>query len=463
MLDARNLATPKQRACAPGSEIIRCVIAFLGLWLLFGAPTVRARVKIPFTPLKLFYLPNGLRAVMAPDDEAPVVDVQVWYHAGSKDERPGMLGFAHLFEHLMFDGTRNVPAGQFSSYIVRCGGVDNAYTTTDVTVFWETLPANSLPTALWLEADRMRGLRITQAALDKEKEVVEEERRRRFGNEPYGNIIAELYEHAFTVSPYRHMPIGSTMDVVHASLPAVETFYNAHYVPNDATLVITGEFNPSQAEKWIQEYFGPLQGTGDPLPRNFPQEPPQTAVRRVKLTQNVALPALVEGYHIPPAGSPDSYPLEWAAKILGDGDSSWLNRQMVYQRQMAMQVECTAQLAEEPNLFLFSAVMNEGYTPSQGESAIAAAIGRFENGVIPSRDLARARNELLRDFVMSRQTAQSRAEALGQAAVILKHPDLYNTGIDRLLRVTPSQIQHAAEKYLAPGNETVVEVYPKHK
>jgi zinc protease len=448
---------------APKGIKERCLRFSALLSVLIFASTASARIKIPQTPIKVEYLHNGLRLVMAPDSRGPVVNLQVWYHVGSKDEHPGKRGFAHLFEHLMFDGDTNLAAGEFSNYIVRSGGVDNAYTTTDATVFWETVPSNNLSVALWLEANRMRNLRITEAAFDKEKNVVEEERRHRFENEPYGDVLPVLYSHAFQVSPYRYMPIGSTADLARATLADVQSFYNTYYEPENATLVIVGSFDENQAEAWVQQYFGPIQESSDPISRNYPQEPPQTSRRIVRLTSDVALAAFVEGYHIPADGTPDSYALQVAAKILSDGDSSWLYHDLVYQKQMAMQVDCDAALAEEPNLFLLSAIMNPGYTPAQGESEVRAVISRLQDGQISSLDLTRAKNEILRDFFLKRQTAESSAAALGYDAVILKNPDLYNTKIDCFLQVTATQVADAARKYFQPANSTVVEVYPKHK
>lgn len=442
---------PRKIALRSGSSV--------AVYLLAAAAS--ARIKIPATAVRQVYLSNGLQLVMAKDNRAPVVDVQLWYHVGSKDERPGMRGFAHLFEHLMFDGATNIAPGEFSNYIVRSGGVDNAYTTTDTTVFWESIPSNNLPLALWLEANRMRNLRITQAAVDREKEVVEEERRNRFAQEPYTSVLPQLYARAFTISPYRYMPIGSTADLARATLADVQSFYNSYYEPCNATVVIAGEFDESQAQNWVQEYFGPLQNARDPISRNYPQEPPQTAERVMKLTLNVALCALVEGFHIPADGTPDSDRLQLAAKILSDGNSSWLYRDLVYQKEIAMQVDCSAALAEEPGLFLISVIMNGGHSPAEGQSEVSAILKRLGNTRIPPSDLRRAKDEVLRDFVEKRETAEARATALGYDTVILKDPDLYNTEIERLLEVTSAQIEQAARQYLQPANSTVIEVYPE--
>ncbi|MGH9375664.1 MAG: M16 family metallopeptidase [Terriglobia bacterium] len=421
-----------------------------------------AQVQLPQAPIHTYLLANGLEVVMAEDHEAPVVAVQVWYHVGSKDERPGMSGFAHLFEHLMFDGTTNILPGAFSNYIVRAGGIDNAYTTGDVTVFWETVPANDLPVALWLEADRMRNLRITESTFNNERAVVEEEMRQRFTNQPYGGVIESLYAHAFTVSPYRHRPIGSVQDLNNARLSEVQSFYDAYYVPNNATLVLAGDFDEKQAEGWVQHYFGPVKGSGVAIPRNYPQEPPQTAERMVALRKDVALPAFVEGYHIPADGTPDSYPLRLAAKLLAGGDSSWIYRKLVYSKQMAMQVDCEGDFTEEPNLFFIMAVMNPGNTPHQGEAEIESILGRLKRGAISKAELERAKNQILRDLILERESARSRADAIGYDTVVLKNPDLYNTEISRFMQVTAADIQRAAQKYFVPQNLTLVEVYPRN-
>ncbi|MGH9355496.1 MAG: M16 family metallopeptidase [Terriglobia bacterium] len=418
-------------------------------------------IRLPYTAIHTSLLANGLEVVMAQDSEAPVVAVQVWYHVGSKDERTGMTGFAHLFEHLMFDGTTNLPPGQFSSAIVRSGGVDNAYTTEDVTVFWETIPSAELPVALWLEADRMRNLRITESSFNNERSVVEEELRQRFANQPYGDVVQSLYAHAFIVSPYRHRPIGSAQDLASASVGEVRSFYDAYYVPDNATLVLVGDFDEKQAARWIQHYFGPLQGSQATTPRTYAQEPPQPAERTVAIRKDVALPAFVEGYHMPADGTPDSYLMRLAAKILADGESSWIYRKLVYGAQMAMQVDCEGDFSEEPNLFFIMAVMNRGYTPHQGESEVASVLERLKDGTIPSSDLARAKNEVLRDFISDRQGARRRADTLGYDAVVLKNPERYNTEISRFMQVTSADIQRVARKYFVRSNLTTVEVYPR--
>ncbi|MBZ5543885.1 MAG: insulinase family protein [Acidobacteriia bacterium] len=439
----------------------RRIVVALAL-VLFVAATAGRAASLPPTRVRSFSLTNGLRVSLVEKHEAPVVSVEVWYHVGSKDEAPGKTGFAHLFEHLMFQGTKNVGPEQFSDYIVRSGGIDNANTTEDYTVFWETIPSSVLPVALWLEADRLRNLEISQKAFDTEREVVKEERRTRFDNQPYGTVIETLYQLAFNVHPYRHMPIGSMEDLDRASVDDIRAFYDTYYVPNNATLVIVGDFEPHAVENLIEEYFSPL-APGKPIERAIPPEPPQASKRTLRLTRHVALPAFVTAYHMPADGTPDAYPLRIAAHILSEGESSRIYRRLVYEKQMALQAQSAGNFTEDPNLFFVFAILNSGFTPPQGEAEIAAELERLKSEPASAEELAKAKNQILRDFVVSRQSVQSLGEELGYAAVVLKDPNLLDSELERFLAVTAEDIQRVARKYFVPENSTVLEVYPAGK
>ncbi len=439
------------------------VCAFAWLSLLIGA--VGAPAELPRVIFRKVLLSNGLGALLVEDHEAPVVNVQVWYHVGSKNEAPGQTGYAHLFEHLMFEGTKNLGPEEFSDYIVRSGGIDNAYTNEDTTVFWETLPSSELPVALWLEADRMRNLEITESALSNEREVVKEERRQRFDNQPYGKVVEALYQHAFDVHPYRHMPIGSMEDLGHATLADLQAFYDLYYAPNNASLVVVGDFDAREADELIRKYFSVLpNGSAMSSARTKPPaEPRQTTKRVAKLFQDVALPAFVEGYHMPADGTPDAYPLRLATKLLSEGESSRLYRRLVYENQIALEVQSTGNFSEDPNLFFVLALINPGHTLPEAEDQVDREIERLKTDLVPPEELFKAKNQTLRDFVLSRQTSQSCAEELGYAAVILKDPELINSEVERFMAVTPEDIRRAARQYLVPGNLTLIEVYPQSK
>jgi zinc protease len=433
--------------------------AVLVLLILLAPYAAAAGIAIPSVEIHTLQLSNGLRAVMVNSGEAPVITVEVWYHVGSRNETPGQTGFAHFLEHLMFDGTRTL-GRRFSDYIIRVGGIDNAYTTTDATVFWETMPTSNLPVALWLEADRMRNLDISQATLDNERTVVEDERRRRYENPPYGTVIPTLYEHAFTVSPYRHLPIGSVDDVTQATLDAIRNFYNTYYVPNNATLVITGRFSVGDAEQYIRKYFGSIPAVRLPATNNIPVEPPQTVDRVVSMTRDVALPAFVAAYHIPADGTPDAYPLQLASRILSAGDTGMIYHQLVYQQQLAVEAQTSADFSEDPNLFFVFAVMNNGHTAAEGEAAVDAILKRLQDSPLSPAELDKAKNQVLFDFASQRENSKDLAEQLGYDSAVLNDPDLINTEADRFLAVTAQQVQMVARKYFVNSNRTLLEVNP---
>jgi predicted Zn-dependent peptidase len=421
-------------------------------------PAAASSVKLPYTDIHEVKLDNGLRALIVENHDAPIINVQVWYHVGSKNEVAGKTGFAHLFEHLMFDGTRNLGPNEFSDYIIRSGGTDNAYTTEDATVFWETVPSNMLPVALWLEADRMRNLAITEKVFNNERQVVQEERRMRFDNQPYGSVVETLYDNAYTVHPYRHLTVGSMQDLERASTRDIQEFYDTYYQPNNVTVIIVGDVEWHQAAVDLQKYLGSVAAGKSPS-NSIPAEPAQTGRRVVKLDLHVALPAFVEGYHMPADGTADAYPLRLAAKILSDGESSRIYTRLVYDKQIAVQAQSTGNFTEDPNLFFVFAVMNAGVTPTEGEAQVDTELARLKAELVTDADLAKAKNQILRDFILSRQTMQSRAEELGYAAVVLKDPQLVNTELQRFLAITPQDIQRVARKYFVPENQTLVEVY----
>lgn len=391
--------------------------------------------------------------------QAPVVTVEVWYHVGSRDEKPGKTGYAHLLEHLMFDGTKTL-GRHFADYIVRVGGIDNAYTTTDATIYWETMPSSNLPVALWLEADRMHNLDITRQGLDNEREVVEEERQHRYETPPYGSVMPLLYQHAFKVSPYHHLPIGSVRDVDDATVKGIRSFYKRYYVPNNATVVIVGGFSVSHAEELIREYFGPIPIGKRSISPHIAVEPPQTSERVVKITRNVALPAFIEAFHIPADGTPDSYPLRLASRILSAGDSALIYHNLVYEKQIALEAESSADFSEDPNLFFVFAVMNSGDTPAEGEAAVASILDRLKQRPIPPQELQKAKNQIIFELAQDRESSKSLAEQLGYDTVILKDTDLINTEADRFQSVTAQQVQDVVKEYFVRRNMTLLEVYP---
>ncbi len=385
------------------------------------------------------------------------------YHVGSKNEKPGRTGFAHLFEHLMFKGSKNVQPEAHTSMIASVGGQSNAYTTDDETVFWETLPAQYLPMALWLEADRMATLRVDKDTFENERDVVQEERRMRIDNQPFGPLNELIYDQAFTVHPYKHATIGSMADLQAASVEDVRDFYNTYYVPSNATVAIVGDFDPAQAVQLVNQYLGRVPKAAREVPRDIPQEPPSTHEKRVTLTQPWPLPAVVVAYHITRDGNPDSYPLHIAAKVLSDGQTSRIYKKLVYEKQMAVAAFGSANLIEDPNLFYAVAIVQPGHTTEEVAAALIAEFDRLKAEPISDHDLQRTKNQFARDYILGRESDQQKAGQLTHAIVIHNDIKTADGEFDIFQNITVADVQRVAKTYFKPEGRLVLTVLPTGK
>jgi zinc protease len=428
--------------------------------LLTWAVSAGAAVPPPKLQYDQFTLPNGLTVVLSEDHSTPVVHVQLWYHVGSKNERPGRTGFAHLFEHMMFKGSKNVAPEAYVSIVSGVGGQSNAYTTEDETVFWATLPSQYLPVALWLEADRMATLRIDADNFKTEREVVKEERRMRIDNQPYGRLNEIIYEQAFTTHPYKHPTIGSMADLEAASVEDVRDFYNTYYVPSNATLVVVGDFDAAQARQLVTDYLGRVPAALKPVPRDIPKEPAQTQERRVTVETPWPLPAVVVAHHITYDGHPDSYPLHVASKVLSDGQSSRIYQKLVYERQLAVAAFGGANLIEDPNLFFAVAIVQPGHTPAEAAAALIAELDRLKTEPISARELQRTKNQFARDYILGRETIQQRAGVLAHAVVAHRDITTADGEFDIFQRITAADVQRVARTYFTPENRLVLTLMP---
>lgn len=431
----------------------------LALPMAGGAATLK--VQPPRLEAKEHQLANGLKVLLHEDRSVPVVSLQVWYHVGSKNERPGRSGFAHLFEHIMFKGSENVPSGGYQEYINSIGGRFNATTDFDRTLYFQIIPSNYLERLLWMEADRMRSLDVSEANFLSERDVVKEERRLRVDNPPFGRLFEVVLANTFTTHPYRILSIGSMQDLDAATIEDVREFHRTYYVPNNATIVLGGDFDPAQAISWIEKYFGPIP-KGKDVPREIAQEPAQTASRRlVQYDANVPLPAVIVTSHVPEDGHPEMYPLEVASRILSDGQSSRLYRKMVYEQQIALQASGQTITLEDPGVFFFFAILQQGHTVEEGEKALIEEMERLQNEPVSAEELDKAKNQLIAGLVFGRQTANDKASALGHASVLLGDWRLVNQELARYQKVTAADVQAVARKYFRPENRTVVHMLPE--
>jgi zinc protease len=428
--------------------------------LTLATVTPSAAVRPPKLEYQMATLPNGLTVVLEEDHSTPIVHLQLWYHVGSKNEKAGRTGFAHLFEHLMFKGSKNVQAEGHTSMISEVGGQSNAYTNEDETVFWETLPAHYLPLALWLEADRMASLRIDKETFTGEREVVKEERRLRFDNQPYGRLNEIIFDQAFTTHPYKHATIGSMADLDAASVEDVRDFYRTFYVPANATLVLVGDFDSAQAMALVNQYVGRVPKAEREVPRDIPQEPPQTAEKRMTLQEPWPLAAVIVAYHIINDGHPDSYPLHIADKVLSDGESSRIYRKLVYEKQMAVAAFGTANLIEDPNLFYAVAVLQPGHTPAEAIDALEAEFDRLTAEPITEHELQRTKNQFARDYILGRESNQQKAASLAHAVVVHRDIKTADAEFDIFQNITVADVQRVAQTYFRPENRLVLTLLP---
>jgi len=427
-----------------------------------AAPQASEEVRPPRLIVQQRTLANGLRVLMLEDHSAPIVNLQVWYHVGSKDEKPGRTGFAHIFEHMMFKGSAHVGPEEHSRIVEAVGGFDNAYTNDDTTVYWETFPANYLERMIWLEADRMGSLNVDEANFKSEREVVKEERRVGVENRPYGRVFEDLYAAAFTVHPYQHTTIGSMEDLNKATVEDVRDFHSTFYRPDNATMVIAGDIAPAQAIAWTEKYFSGIPKPTTPVPRIAAKEPPQTAERRFEkwYGSQSPLPAIIAAYHMPAEYHPDSYPLVLASNILSGGESSRLYRKLVYEDQVAVQTAGIGNWTEDPNLFLVFAVLNPGKSLADGEKALETVIDPMKTKPVDPKELQKAKNQQISGDIIGRRTDQSKASAIGRAAVIGRDPNLVNVSLDRYLRVTAEDIERVTRQYLDKSQRTVMLIQP---
>ncbi len=422
---------------------------------------VEAAVRPPKLQYQIATLGNGLRVILSEDHSTPIVHVSVWYHVGSKNEREGRTGFAHLFEHMMFKGSKNVEPDSHTSIVSNVGGRSNAYTTEDTTVFWQTLPSQHLPLALWLEADRMATLRVDDVAFQREREVVKEERRLRYENQPFGRLSEIIYDNAFVTHPYKHSTIGSMADLEAASIADVRDFHDTYYVPENATVTIVGDFESAEALQLVTQYLGRVPKAAQPVPRDIPAEPQMTRERRAVVEEAWPLPAVVVAYHIVYDGHPDSYPLHITSKILSDGQSARLTRELVYSRRLCLSAFGSGNITEHPNLFYAVCIVQPGQSPEAAEAALVGEFEKLKDEGVTVQEVQRSQNQFARDYILSRESNEDKARHLAHAAVI--HSDITTADgeFDIFMKTTAADVQRVARTYFNESNRVVLHVLPK--
>ena len=427
-------------------------VASGGLLSAITPPTVK------FTDTKL---PNGLRLIVAEDHVAPVFSVAVVYNVGSRNERAGRTGFAHLFEHMMFKGSENVGPGEHFYTIFSNGGTMNGTTNKERTVYFETMPANQLDAALFLEADRMRSLAIIKENLDNQRNAVQEERRLGVDNQPYGRTFEVRDELAYTNFAYAHSVIGSMVDLSAATVEDVAAFFKTYYAPNNAVLSIVGDVDPKATLEKVRKYFESIPSQPAPPPVDM-TEPPQTEERRTTIEDALAkLTRLDMVYKTPPSSSPDDDALRVLGTVLSSGRSSRFYENIVRQKQLTANVSAFAGESRGPALFSIASTVNPGKAVADLEAAIESEIERVKAGPIEEWEMEKARNNARNQLVNSLGSALDRAVTLGEDALFYNNPDRINTRADSIAKVTAADVQRVAKQYLVKTGRTLVITIPK--
>ena len=442
--------------------------ALLALSLIALAAPVLARAA-PSTVPPIVYqtrtLPNGLKVFSALDRSTPNVTVQVWYGVGAKDDPPGRSGFAHLFEHLMFKSTRDMPPEFMDRLTEDVGGFNNASTSDDYTEYHEVIPANHLERLLWAESERMGALVVDEANFQSERSVVKEELRQRVLADPYGRLQAwAIPDASFAVHPYKRSAIGSIEDLDAATLDDVRAFHATYYRPDNAALVVVGNYDPAQLAAWTDQYFGAITAPKAPLPRVTAVEPARPGPRTVTAYgPNVPLPAVAITWPAPKAADRDAAALDVADAVLSSGESSRLFEALVYRQQVATSIFSDADLRQQPGLFMVGAILASGKTALAGETALRAEVARLRDAPISAAELSEAKNELITGALRERESIEDRATALGYALVVEGDAARANDAIARLQAVTAADVQRVARLYLPDDRRVVVHYLSEDK
>ena len=406
-------------------------------------------------------LANGMRVLAAPDPSSPTVAIQVWYHVGSKDDPDKRSGFAHLFEHIMFKSTKNMKSEMMDRLTEDVGGFNNAFTNDDVTVYFEVVPSNYLETLIWAEADRLSGLNVDDANFKSERDVVKEEYRQGVLAPPYGKFFYLLQQRSFAAHPYKRPTIGSIEDLDAASLQDVQQFHATYYRPDNATLVVVGDFDPKQLDAWVDKYFAPIPKPNRPLPRVQTKEPARQKEARFTEYGSNDLPAVGLTYLTPRQADADSDALRVADAILSAGESSRLYNQLIYTQQLAAEADSTSETREDVSLFILLAILSVGKKPEEAEKSLLAEIKKLQDAPVSAAELDKAKNQIITEQLRQRETSNGKALALGEAAVLLGDPARVNTDLARLQAVTAADVQRVMKKYFTDENRMVIYYLPE--
>jgi len=413
--------------------------------------------KIEFEQYKL---KNGMNVILHEDHSTPIVAVTVLYHVGSKNEFAERTGFAHFFEHLMFEGSDNIGRGEYMKTVAANGGILNANTSFDRTFYFEILPSNQLELGLWMESERLLHLKVDSIGVQTQREVVKEEYRQS-DNQPYGSFLREMFSRAFEKHSYNWVPIGSLDHLNEATIEEFIEFYKTYYVPNNATLSIAGDFDKKQLKKWIETYFSPIPRGTKEMHRPTIMEPIKNKEIRDTVYDNIQLPAVMMGYHTPAQGTSDAYAVDMLAQILSQGNSSRLQKSIVDEQEKALFVGAFPFPSEDPGLSLMFGIPNTGVDIVDLEKAIDSEVEKLQYELISEKEFQKLRNQIENNMISQNSTVEGIAESLANYYIYYGDANLINTEISRYMKVTREDIQRVAKEYFRTDNRVVLYYLPK--
>lgn len=406
-------------------------------------------------------LPNGLHVILHRDTSTPIVDVSVMYHVGSKNEKSDRTGFAHFFEHLMFEGSKNIKREEYMKLIQENGGVVNANTTQDRTYYFEELPSNQLELALWMESERMLHLKVDSLGIETQRKVVKEEKKQRYGNTPYGQLINQVFKNMFTNS-YQWTPIGKDQYIDQANYSEFMAFYKKYYVPDNAVLVIAGDINIQQAKEWIKKYFAGIPKGTEKINRPDMSVARQKKEKRATFKDpSIQLPAVILAYHTPSMDNPDYYALDMLNKILSHGSSSLFHKNIVDKEGKAVNAASFIYPLEGPGLMILYSIASKGTSPKELENAMRQQINKVVSGEISESEFKKVQNQTEFEFATQNARLKGLAEQLATNYTYFKNTNLINTEFENYKNVTREDLIRVAKKYLIPSNSLVLYYLPK--
>ena len=407
-----------------------------------------------------YTMDNGLHVILHQDKSAPVVITSVMYHVGSKDENPGRTGFAHFFEHLLFEGTKNIARGEWFKIVTANGGNNNANTSEDRTYYYEVFPSNNLQLALWMESERLMHPVINKIGVDTQNEVVKEEKRLRVDNQPYGNLITAVKQNMYKVHPYRWAPIGSMEHLDAATLEEFQAFNKKFYIPNNAVLVVAGDFDPAQAKEWIGKYFSPIPKGTPVTKQKFEEAPITQTIKATYQDPNIQIPMMVATYRTPSMKTRDARVLDMISSILSDGKSSRLYKKMVDDKKMALQIGAFNYSQEDYGMYILYGLPMGQNTTEGLIKEVDEEIVKLQTELISEKDFQKLQNKFENQYVNSNASVEGIAENLASFYLLYGDVNLINTEIDIYRSITREEIKEVAKKYLNPNQRLILDYVP---